>query len=69
MTVPPPGPTAESARPYFRSLAQLRDQYARFRTENIQLHELSMGMTDDFLVAIEEGSTIVRIGRAIFGER
>lgn len=69
MTVPPPGPTAEAVRPYFRSLAQLRDRHTRFRTENIQLHELSMGMTDDFHVAIEEGATIVRIGRAIFGER
>ena len=69
MTVPPLGPTAEAARPYFRSLAQLRNRYTRFRTDNIQLRELSMGMTEDFRVAIEEGATIVRIGRAIFGER
>ena len=69
MTVPPVGANAEAARPYFRALAQLREQYARFRTATVELHELSMGMTDDYPVAIEEGATIVRIGRAIFGER
>lgn len=69
MTVPPPGPTAEASRPYFRALAQLRAQYASFQAANIDLRELSMGMTDDYTVAIEEGATIVRIGRAIFGAR
>jgi pyridoxal phosphate enzyme (YggS family) len=69
MTVPPPGPTAESARPYFRALADLRERYARFNAPNIGLKELSMGMTDDYPVAIEEGATIVRVGRAIFGAR
>lgn len=69
MTIPPPGLTAEAARPYFHALAKLRDRYARFQTANIHLDELSMGMTDDFPVAIEEGATLVRIGRAIFGER
>jgi pyridoxal phosphate enzyme (YggS family) len=69
MTIPPPGQDAEAARPYFRALARLRDQYATVGTANIILSELSMGMTDDYTVAIEEGATIVRIGRAIFGER
>jgi uncharacterized pyridoxal phosphate-containing UPF0001 family protein len=69
MTIPPPGPDAEAARPYFRALARLREQWATLRTANIALRELSMGMTDDYTVAIEEGATIVRIGRAIFGER
>jgi pyridoxal phosphate enzyme (YggS family) len=69
MTIPPPGPTAEASRPYFRTLARLRQQYSRQQTPNIVLRELSMGMTDDYAVAIEEGATIVRIGRAIFGER
>ena len=69
MTIPPPGPTAEASRPYFRTLARLRQQYSRHQTSNIVLRELSMGMTDDYAVAIEEGATIVRIGRAIFGER
>ncbi len=69
MTVPPPGSTAEDARPYFRALAALRERYARFCATNVELKELSMGMTDDYSVAIEEGATIVRIGRAIFGAR
>jgi len=69
MTVPPPGATAEASRFYFRTLASLRDQYQRFSSTNIDLKELSMGMTDDYAVAIEEGATMVRIGRAIFGAR
>lgn len=69
MTIPPPGPNAEAARPYFQEMARLQERYARFQTANITLRELSMGMTDDYQVAIEEGATIVRIGRAIFGER
>ena len=69
MTIPPPGPDAEASRPYFRALARLREQYARHQSSNIELRELSMGMTDDYQVAIEEGATIIRIGRAIFGER
>ena len=69
MTIPPPGPDAEASRPYFRALAQLRKQCTRYQGSNIELRELSMGMTDDYQVAIEEGATIVRIGRAIFGER
>lgn len=69
MTVPPPGPSAESARPFFRALRELRDRLRANAPDNAPLHELSMGMTDDFTVAIEEGATMVRIGRAIFGER
>ncbi|HXG20752.1 MAG TPA: YggS family pyridoxal phosphate-dependent enzyme [Methylomirabilota bacterium] len=69
MTVPPPSPNPEAARLYFRTLAQLCQRYERFPAGNIELKELSMGMTDDYLVAIEEGATMVRIGRAIFGER
>ncbi len=66
MTVPPMGETAESARPYFRRLRELRDQYSvRYPT----LRELSMGMSGDFAVAVEEGSTTVRVGTAIFGKR
>jgi len=69
MTVPPQGPSAEAARPFFRAL---RDLCVRLRADapaNAPLRELSMGMTDDYTVAIEEGATMVRIGRAIFGER
>jgi pyridoxal phosphate enzyme (YggS family) len=61
MAIPPPGAAAEDARPHFRRLRELRDR--------LELRELSMGMTDDFEVAIEEGATMVRVGRAIFGER
>ena len=69
MTIPPPGPTPEASRPYFRALTRLRDQYRNVQAANIDLRELSMGMTDDYPVAIEEGATMVRIGRAIFGAR
>lgn len=61
MTVAPPAADPEEVRPVFRRLRELRDA--------LGLRELSMGMTDDFEVAIEEGATMVRIGRAIFGER
>ncbi|MCX8057043.1 MAG: YggS family pyridoxal phosphate-dependent enzyme [Ignavibacteria bacterium] len=53
----------------FSTLRKLREDYSHFKLENIDLRELSMGMTSDFEIAIEEGSTIVRIGTAIFGER
>jgi len=61
MTIAPLVAAPEDARPIFRRLRELRDQ--------LGLKHLSMGMSDDFEVAIEEGATIVRIGRAIFGER
>jgi pyridoxal phosphate enzyme (YggS family) len=61
MTVAPRAANAEEVRPVFRALAELGRAH--------ELRELSMGMTDDFEVAIEEGATMVRIGRAIFGER
>ena len=66
MTVPPLDEAPEAARPYFRSLRELRDQH---RAQYPSLTELSMGMSGDFEVAIEEGSTCVRIGAAIFGKR
>ncbi len=67
MTIPPPVQSAEQARPYFVRLRELRDGLAA--STGLALSELSMGMTDDFETAIEEGATIVRIGRAVFGER
>ena len=67
MTIPPPAANAEAARPYFAQLRELRDRLAT--QSGYALSELSMGMSDDFEVAIEEGATIVRIGRAVFGER
>ncbi len=69
MTVPPYTEDPEGARPYFRRLRELRDEIARHRLPGIAMEELSMGMSHDFEIAIEEGSTCVRIGTAIFGER
>ncbi len=69
MTVPPFTDDPEGARPYFRKLRELRDTIAARRLPNIAMDELSMGMSHDFEVAIEEGSTCVRVGNAIFGER
>ena len=68
MTIAPWGSAPEIARPTFRSTRRLRDLLAQ-RFPAGDWGELSMGMTDDFEVAIEEGATMVRIGRAIFGER
>lgn len=59
----------EDVRPQFRLLRTLRDLHRDTENENMRLEHLSMGMTHDFRVAIEEGSTMVRIGTAIFGER
>lgn len=69
MTVPPYTDDPEGARPYFRQLRELRDEIARRNFPAISMDVLSMGMSHDFEVAIEEGSTCVRVGTAIFGER
>jgi pyridoxal phosphate enzyme (YggS family) len=66
MTLPPFFEDPEKARPYFRKLSGLRNEAAQ---RNLGLPELSMGMSHDFEVAIEEGATMVRVGTAIFGER
>lgn len=68
MTVAPLGAREEAARAAFRRLRELRDEL-RARHPGARLDELSMGMTDDYPLAIAEGATIVRVGRAIFGER
>ncbi len=68
MTVPPWSEDPENARPYFCQLRRLRDQLAG-RWPGLDLSQLSMGMSGDFAVAIEEGSTCVRIGTALFGKR
>lgn len=68
MTIPPFSEDQEQVRPYFRQLRLLRDSLAR-RYPALALDELSMGMSHDFPVAIEEGATIVRVGTAIFGKR
>lgn len=66
MAIPPYSDDPEQQRPHFAMLRELRDRLAPAQPS---LVELSMGMTDDFEVAIEEGSTVIRVGRAIFGER
>ena len=68
MTVPPWSEDPEIARPYFVQLRHLRNQLAA-RRANLDFAQLSMGMSGDFMVAIEEGSTCVRIGTALFGKR
>jgi pyridoxal phosphate enzyme (YggS family) len=69
MTLPPFFDDPEQSRPYFRRLRQLRDELAARGAFGNGKGELSMGMTNDFEVAIEEGATMVRVGTAIFGER
>jgi pyridoxal phosphate enzyme (YggS family) len=68
MTMAPIVDDPEQVRPVFRALCELRDEIEAHYS-NVKLPHLSMGMTDDFEIAIEEGATLVRIGRAIFGER
>jgi len=68
MVLPPYHPDPETSRPYFRRLRGLLER-ARPRHGALSLEHLSMGMTEDFEVAIEEGATMVRVGRALFGER
>jgi pyridoxal phosphate enzyme (YggS family) len=69
MTVPPFTEDPEDTRPYFRKLRELRDTMAGRGLPAVTLDLLSMGMSHDFEIAIEEGSTCVRVGTAIFGER
>ncbi len=69
MTVPPFSDDPEGARPYFRLFRGLRNAIAARRLSAINMDVLSMGMSHDFDIAIEEGSTCVRVGTAIFGER
>jgi PLP dependent protein len=69
MTVPPYTDDPEEARPYFRKVRELRDAIAGRKLPAIGMDVLSMGMSHEFEVAIEEGSTCVRVGTAIFGER
>ncbi|MEX2356250.1 MAG: YggS family pyridoxal phosphate-dependent enzyme [Thermaerobacterales bacterium] len=69
MTMAPPVPDPSDARPYFRRLRELSEQVAGLGLPGVSMRHLSMGMTGDFEAAVEEGATLVRIGRALFGER
>jgi PLP dependent protein len=69
MTLPPVPDTPEDARPYFRRLRGLRDEWLAAGVPASMLRELSMGMSGDFEIAVQEGATMVRVGTAIFGSR
>jgi PLP dependent protein len=69
MTLPPVPESPEDSRKWFRRLRDLRDQWLASGVDRSMLTELSMGMSDDFEIAIEEGATMVRVGTAIFGSR
>jgi pyridoxal phosphate enzyme (YggS family) len=69
MSVPPFRENVEAVRPYFRELRVLKEELQRLQVPNVSLRELSMGMTHDYAIAVEEGATIVRIGTALFGPR
>ena len=69
MTLPPWKENPEDVRPYFLQVRQLRDRLARQTWARVRMQELSMGMSHDYEIAVEEGATMVRIGTAIFGER
>jgi pyridoxal phosphate enzyme (YggS family) len=69
MTVPPFLQNADDVRPFFKTLRGIRDEVAKRKLPRVGMDELSMGMSHDFEIAIEEGSTCVRVGTAIFGVR
>ena len=69
MCVAPEMESMDAVRPYFARMRQLKDEIAALNLPGVEMKELSMGMTGDFPVAIEEGATIIRVGTAIFGKR
>jgi len=69
MTIPPFSDDPEETRPYFRKLRELKDEINDLKLSNFDIRHLSMGMSSDYEVAVEEGATIVRVGTALFGRR
>jgi uncharacterized pyridoxal phosphate-containing UPF0001 family protein len=69
MTVPPFFENPEDTRPFFQRLRQMRDRATQSGVAGAQFKDLSMGMSNDFEVAIEEGATFIRVGTALFGAR
>jgi len=69
MTLPPWHPDPEHIRPYFQRLKRLADRIATMPLERVRMDELSMGMSHDYEIAVEEGATLVRVGTALFGAR
>jgi uncharacterized pyridoxal phosphate-containing UPF0001 family protein len=67
--MPPYDENAEASRPFFRELRELAASLAAEKVPGVSMDELSMGMSNDFEVAVEEGATLVRVGTAIFGSR
>ena len=69
MTIPPYSENGEDSRQYFPKLREFKNQIDSLKMDRVDIKELSMGMSSDYIAAIEEGSTMIRIGRAIFGRR
>jgi hypothetical protein len=69
MTMPPYYEDTEKSRPYFATLRELGEEINRMSIANMRIAQLSMGMSHDYEMAIEEGATLVRIGTALFGRR
>ncbi len=69
MTVPPWNPDPERTRPYFQRLKHLAERISSLPLQRVHMHELSMGMSNDFEIAVEEGATLVRLGTVLFGAR
>ncbi|MCK4837018.1 MAG: YggS family pyridoxal phosphate-dependent enzyme [Candidatus Aminicenantes bacterium] len=69
MTIPPYSEYSETVRPFFKRMRDLKEELNRMNLSNFDIKDLSMGMSDDYEVAIEEGSTMLRIGTAFFGRR
>ncbi|MCR4425727.1 MAG: YggS family pyridoxal phosphate-dependent enzyme [Firmicutes bacterium] len=69
MVIPPYSPDPEASREWFRAAARLRDELREAGVPNVSMDHLSMGMSGDYEIAVEEGATIVRVGTAIFGAR
>ncbi len=69
MTIPPFDDDPEIMRPYFTKMRELKDEINGFGLDNFKIRDLSMGMSNDYEVALEEGATILRIGTALFGRR
>jgi PLP dependent protein len=69
MAIPPPASDPELTRPHFRALRELAQRLGRQSSPTLSMDELSMGMSQDYMVAVEEGATFVRVGTAIFGAR
>jgi uncharacterized pyridoxal phosphate-containing UPF0001 family protein len=69
MLLPPAVDDPDGARPYFRLLREVRDRLLADGVDGSMLRELSMGMSHDFEIAVEEGATLVRVGTALFGGR